>query len=58
MKQYTEIKIDETEDSFGNLPAYVKEDIEIALQESERGEGKTHDEFMKKYDKWRMKCNI
>jgi len=42
-------------DFWDTLPDYVKNDVEEALQQSERGEGKPHEEVMKKYSKWRTK---
>ena len=46
---------DKQKDFLDELPAHVKEDIEDAIQQSERGEGKPNKEVMKKYDKWRTK---
>ena len=40
-------------DFWDDLPTHVKADVEEALQQSDNGEGKPHDEVMKKYDKWR-----
>jgi predicted transcriptional regulator len=48
------LQIDQ-QDFWDTLPAHVKDDIEEALQQSERGEGTPHEEVMKKYDKWRTK---
>ena len=48
------LEIDQ-QDFWDTLPDSVKEDVEEALLESERGEGRPHEEVMKKYDKWRTK---
>jgi len=48
------LEIDQ-QDFWDGLPEQVKEDVEEALQQSERGEGKPHEEVMKKYSKWRTK---
>ena len=49
------LEIDLQEDFWDGLPDHVKDDVEEALLQSERGEGKSHDEVMKKYGKWRTK---
>jgi len=49
------LEIDQQKDFWEELPAHVKKDVDEALQQSERGEGKSHKEVMKKYDKWRAK---
>ncbi len=49
------LEIDQQEDFWDALPESVKKDVDEALLESERGEGKPHHEVMKKYDKWRTK---
>jgi predicted transcriptional regulator len=49
------LEIDLQDDFWDTLPDYVKEDVEEALQQSERGEGKPHEEVMKKYAKWLTK---
>ena len=46
------LEIDLQEDFWDGLPGHVKDDVEEALLQSERGEGKSHDEVMKKYGKW------
>ena len=48
------LEIDQ-QDFWDTLPDHVKNDVEEALLQSERGEGKSHEEVMKKYDKWRTK---
>jgi hypothetical protein len=49
------LEIDQQSDFWDALPEYVKADVEEAIKQSERGEGKAHDKVMKKYDKWRTK---
>ena len=49
------LEIDRQTDFWDTLPQHVKDDVEEALLQSERGEGKPHAEVMKKYDKWRTK---
>ena len=49
------LEIEQEEDFWDTLPNHVKTDIEEAKQQSERGEGKSHAQVFKKYDKWRMK---
>ncbi|MFI5196219.1 MAG: hypothetical protein ACHQD8_03950 [Chitinophagales bacterium] len=49
------LEIDKQQDFWDELPGHVKDDVEEALQQSERGEGKPHEKVMKKYDKWRTK---
>jgi predicted transcriptional regulator len=49
------LEIDRQQDFWDTLPAHVKDDVEEALLQSERGEGNTHEDVMKKYDKWRTK---
>ena len=49
------LEIDKQQDFWDELPRHVKDDVEEALQQSERGEGKPHEKAMKKYDKWRTK---
>ena len=49
------LEIDQQKDFWDELPGHVKEDVEEALLQSKRGEGKPHKEVMKKYDKWRAK---
>lgn len=38
-------------DFWYDLPEEVKNDVEEAIKESDRGEGKTHEEVMKEYTK-------
>jgi len=42
------LEIDQ-QDIWDTLPGHVKDDVEEALLQSERGEGKPHEEVMKKY---------
>lgn len=49
------LEIDAQQDFWDTLPNYVKADVEEALLQSERGEGKPHHEVMKKYKKWLTK---
>ena len=37
------------QDFWDTLPQHVKEDVEAAFLQSERGEGEAHEEVMKKY---------
>ena len=48
------LEIDQ-QDFWDTIPDHVKDDVEEALLQSKRGEGKPHEEVMKKYDKWRTK---
>ena len=49
------LEIDQQEDFWTALPDSVREDVEEALLQSARGEGRSHEEVMKKYDRWRIK---
>ena len=49
------LEIEQEEDFWDRLPEQVKADVEEAKQQSERGEGYTTEEVMKKYDKWLTK---
>ena len=49
------LEIDQEKDFWDELPDHVKNDVDEALQQSERREGKPHAEVMKKYNKWRTK---
>jgi hypothetical protein len=37
------------------MPDEVKKDVEISLQQSKKGIGKSHENVMKKYSKWLKK---
>ncbi len=37
------------------MPDEVKKDVELSIQQSKKGIGKSHDEVMKKYSKWLKK---
>jgi hypothetical protein len=49
------LEIDRQEDFWNTIPDAVKKDVEVALKQSGKGEGKPHTEVMKKYGKWRTK---
>lgn len=49
------LEIEQEEDFWDTLSEQVKADVEEAKQQSERGEGITTDEVMKKYEKWLTK---
>ena len=49
------LEIDKQQDFWDEVPDHVKDDVEEALRQSERGEGTPHEKVMKKYDKWRTK---
>ncbi len=50
------LEIDKQQKDFWDeLPKHVKDDVEEALLQSERGEGLPHEKVTKKYDKWRTK---
>ena len=46
------LKVDAEEDWWNEMPDNVKTDVEAAMQESERGEGMSHEEVKKKYRQW------
>ncbi len=46
------LEVDAKEDPWDQMPDEVKADVEAALQESERGEGMSHDEVKNKYSQW------
>ncbi len=48
------LEIDQ-QDFWDTLPDHVKNDVDEALLQSAKGEGKSHEEVMKKYKKWRTK---
>lgn len=49
------LKADAEEDWWDEMPDDVKADVEAAMQESERGEGMSHEEVKKKYSEWFVK---
>ncbi len=49
------LEIDQEEDFWDKLPEHVKADVAEAKLESEKGEGFTTDEVMKRYEKWLTK---
>lgn len=42
-------------DSWDEMPDNIRRSLEISLQQSERNETISHQEVMKKYEKWRKK---
>ncbi len=46
------LEVDAEEEPWDEMPDDVKADVEAALQESERGEGMSHQEVKKKYSQW------
>lgn len=46
------LKADAEEDWWDEMPDDVKADLEAATQESERGEGMSHEEVKKNYGQW------
>ena len=49
------LEIDQQEDIWDELPDQVKADVEEALKQSAKGDGRPHSEVKKKYDKWLTK---
>lgn len=49
------LELEQQEDLWDTLPAHVKEDVSVALEESAQGKGKTTAEVMKKYRQWHTK---
>ena len=49
---YAMVEADSQADFWNELPHNVQEDIEAAIQQSEKGEGKSTKEVMKPYAKW------
>lgn len=46
------LEVDAEEELWDEMPDDVKADMEAALQESERGEGMSHEEVKEKYSQW------
>ncbi len=46
------LEVDAEEDWWDEMPDTVKADVEAAIQESERGEGISHEEVKKTHSKW------
>ncbi len=46
------LEADAEEELWDEMPDDVKADVEAALQESERGEGMSHEEVKEKYSQW------
>ncbi len=42
-------------DFWEDIPEQVKKDVDLAIKESEKGLGKSHEEVMLKYKKWLTK---
>lgn len=49
------LEIEQEDDFWDQLPDRIKADVEEAKKESERGEGVTTNEVMKRYEKWLSK---
>ena len=46
------LEVDAEEDWWDEMPDPVRADVEAAMQESERGEGMSHEEVKKTYSQW------
>lgn len=46
------LEVNAEEELWDEMPDDVKVDMEAALQESERGEGMSHEEVKEKYSQW------
>ena len=46
------LEVDAEEDWWDEMPDSVRADVEAAMQESERGEGMSHEEVKKTYSQW------
>ena len=46
------LEVDAEEDWWDEMPDSVRTDVEAAMQESERGEGISHEEVKKTYSQW------
>lgn len=44
------LEIDQHKDFWDTLPDHVKDDVETALQQSEKGEGTPHEKIIKKFN--------
>ena len=51
----TILEMEQNDDLWDALPDHVQVDVKEALVQSKNGEGITHEDVMKKYDKWRTK---
>lgn len=49
------LEVDQEDDFWDALPDEVKADVEEAILQSERGEGRPHAEVFKQYEKWLTK---
>ena len=52
MMVHAMLEVDAQEDWWDEMPDDIKADVEAALQESQRGEGISHEEVKKKYSQW------
>ena len=52
---YAMLQANKQYDFWEDLPETVRKDVEIALNESDKGLGKPHAEVMQKYKKWLTK---
>lgn len=46
------VEADSQADFWNELPQNIQEDVETAIQQSEKGEGKSTEEVMKPYARW------
>ncbi len=46
------LQIDQEHDFWDDLPDYVKNEVEESIIEADKGLGKSHEEVMKKYQKY------
>lgn len=49
------LEVDADTDWWSSMPDKVREDLDIALGESDRGEVINHEEIQKRYQKWLVK---
>lgn len=49
------LEVDADSDWWNSMPDHVKQDVETALVESEKGETIPHEEAQKRYKKWLAK---
>jgi hypothetical protein len=52
------LEIDADNGWWGSMPDSVKEDVEVALIEAEKGEVIPHAEILKRYKKWLAKVIV
>ncbi|HYK46413.1 MAG TPA: hypothetical protein VEV83_14645 [Parafilimonas sp.] len=46
------LEVDAEDDWWGTMPDEVREHLEEAIEQADRGEGSSHEEVKKKYSKW------